>query len=419
MLTLGVSTLAQEQSAAAALATAVSMATTAWDYVYTLMAAAALRFMLPEMRKKTRGEDSVMTIVENGWKLTSDFMRFKECQNFRADMTEQILSTTNDLIPETKWKATSRIMALFVIFATLLENLDDDSFSQQERIDLLRSLFLGLQDLPWYPSSQTDEISENVLSSIRTIFKILVYVPTSKFTGLTGALDHDSARKNTKVVKDLFCLYEFGDIKCTPVTLFAQIRAIVNAPGATKFYLPPLLDEFRLGYAARTAAPEEGRLLNDQRRPPPKYGKTGGTVPPQRANKNIPCSTLDWPIEYLDAARTKPRSPRDGEPPAIAGLTVRYGSAERWQKKKLLRALSKASLRGSTDEPPAKKARVEVVPPPLPPAIQTADAVSGNEIDSPISLNQQDGVTAFESLAELLADEDFIIEPFCNDLIQN
>ena len=103
-----------------------------------------------------------------------------------------------------------------------------------------------------------------------------------------------------------------------------------------------------------------------------KPSEAGTTAPKERgkSNKYVVRATVDWPLEFTDASCTVLRSPRDGHPPHLPGLTVLQGSAARWRARSLNAVLRTAAVdlpvATVAGPPQVNQATMDARVPPLP-----------------------------------------------------
>lgn len=420
MLPLSLSTSELEKDAAAALAEAVVMRTAAWNYVYTHMVAVALRFVLPRMYQIPR-TTPLEQIVRQGWRLARKFMSSPALSDFRNHLGEELLVHNHESIPEDQWRSTTRLATMLAIFTTAVKYVPDQNFSTMDRMTFMRSIFLGLMDLPWYLPRKLEEIPLGVATATVKIFNALMYVPnTKKRSDPQAGASCTTARKNFRVLYKLLLLYKMEDVRCTPPDLFSRIRTVVAMRGPSDPYLPTLLDHFRETYLAQQEPTLVVQPLVQQNTDKKKLGGSGGTTVPQRAkiDKELRRSTIDWPLEFTDNSCTQLRSPRDGDPPVLEGYKTLIGSAERWREKVWRAELARvqgppAAARPTREPPPLPTAAVEVVrPTTLPPPI-----LPNEKSEQPLSQNELDDIhyTDEEMDADYLSNAAYMQNPIADD----
>ena len=89
MMQAGLTTIENESRAADHLVNALIDSKSAIDRTYTLVGAAALRYMLPSMAQLVNDQDTPLMITEKGWRLQSAFLLTQQCKQWRLDVAEK------------------------------------------------------------------------------------------------------------------------------------------------------------------------------------------------------------------------------------------------------------------------------------------------------------------------------------------
>ena len=377
MLKLGITSHEENEAAALALAEAVSMNAAAWNYIYVHMLAAALRYMLPMMHRIPRSAKPG-EIVGSGWRLVATIRTAKEHTDFRKLLQEKLSTDNQDILTDDQWRATARLAAILVIFVTLVSRIDDESFTRIQREDFLRTIFRDLIDMPWYLPPRLEDIEPRFAKSITVIFSEIAYKPNKKIGSkrqTSGRLNCTTVRKNMKTVYKLLKLYDFKNVRYTPGNLFARIWAVSKMRGGDEIFLPTLMMQFQQEsnmdsqQATNAVQPTVQQPTDGKQKKP---SEAGTTAPKERgkSNKYVVRATVDWPLEFTDSSCKVLRSPRDGHPPHLPGLTVLNASAARWRARSLNAVLRTAAVDLPVDTvagpPQVNQATMDARVPPLP-----------------------------------------------------
>ena len=250
LLEKGIITRKGERQEAEALAAALGKAEKQLEFSYTLMGAAALRYMVTEMDILSSEQDTIPIIVERGWQLQTDYIKTVECKRWRKQIAASLSKNqgSSTALPVLElWRAISRTIASVVTFAKMLQNDPDPEHTLEDRAKLMRMLFLGIPDLPWYPAQDIvgDEIRQSTLTKL---FHAIAAPERNHAPAIGAKTNHCAIRKRLAIVFDLWRKYEYSDLKATPYNLFTHVKKVARLPSSThERLLDILLQEFRSG----------------------------------------------------------------------------------------------------------------------------------------------------------------------------
>ena len=322
MMQAGLTTIENESRAADHLVNALIDSKSAIDRTYTLVGAAALRYMLPSMAQLVNDQDTPLMITEKGWRLQSAFLLTQQCKQWRLDVAEKLTRKSSAKSPEQEmFRAISRTVAGYLTLGHLLMRCPDPSFGLGEKYQLLNTIFMGLNELPWYPG-QTLRRDDPAWQIFGKVFQKVTYAISSSFPGLSININFSTTRKNLAHLFDLLRLCDFNDVRHVPVTVFSHIRDVAGAPSDTrKRLLPLLLQEFRRAGQAPAIVRRPAKPRRQRKR---------------RQTTEAWCSISEWPIAYEDDEKKKPLETTYGNPPRFPGCTMLKASGARWEVSRLL-----------------------------------------------------------------------------------